>query len=252
MSDWLGLKGRRVLVVGAGGFGHACAKAFVQAGSRVFVSDIDDGRLDLLLTELTAGSDDISVVAADARNPQACDSLVSDALRGLGGIDVFVHTVGQNIRKPFTKFTQDEWASILSTNLSSAFWLGQAVGRVMLEQSYGRMVYISSVSGLLAHELHAPYAASKGGLNQLMRVMAAEWALHGINVNAIAPGYTETPLTEEYLSRPGVRDALTGLVPTGRLGQIEDIVGPVLFLSSDRASFINGHVLYVDGGRTLI
>jgi NAD(P)-dependent dehydrogenase (short-subunit alcohol dehydrogenase family) len=111
---------------------------------------------------------------------------------------------------------------------------------------------LSSVSGLLAHKLHAPYAASKGGLNQMGRVMAAEWAGSGVTVNMLAPGYIETNLTSAYLEKPGVRAGLEALVPAGRLGLPADIVGPALFLSSRQSSFVTGHVMYIDGGRTLV
>jgi gluconate 5-dehydrogenase len=114
------------------------------------------------------------------------------------------------------------------------------------------MVFFSSVSSQLAHRHHAPYAASKGGLDQLVRVMAREWAADGVTVNAVGPGYTETELTRAYLAKPGVREEMTGLVPAGRLGTPEDVVGAVLFLASARAAFITGQVLYVDGGRTLV
>lgn len=122
----------------------------------------------------------------------------------------------------------------------------------MVEAGWGRQIYCSSVSGLLAHPEHASYAASKGGINQMMRVMAREWAAHGVTVNAIAPGYTETNLTRAHLDKPGVRDHYTALIPAGRLGGVEDLTGPVLFLASDQASFMTGQILYVDGGRTLV
>jgi len=123
---------------------------------------------------------------------------------------------------------------------------------VMCERGYGRMVFMSSVSGLLAHPHHAPYAATKGGLNQLLRVMAREWAPRGVTVNAVAPGYIETELTQAYLAKDGVRDGLTSLVPAGRLGQPQEIADAVTFLASDRAAFVTGQVLYVDGGRVLV
>jgi NAD(P)-dependent dehydrogenase (short-subunit alcohol dehydrogenase family) len=122
----------------------------------------------------------------------------------------------------------------------------------MCAAGYGRMIFLSSVSGLLAHADHGPYAATKGGLNQLVRVMAREWAPAGVTVNAVAPGYTQTDLTRDYLGRPGVREELTSLVPAGRLGTPADVADAVAFLASDRAAFITGHVLYVDGGRTLV
>ena len=163
-----------------------------------------------------------------------------------------MHAVGRNNRKPVLEFSDDEWHDIIELNLSSAFWLGQAVGRTMVERGRGRMVFISSVSGWLAHANHAPYAATKGGINQLVRVMAREWAPHGITVNAVAPGYVETDLTRAHLDTGSHRAELEALVPAARLGVPEEVADAVTFLASDRASFITGHVLFVDGGRSLV
>ena len=144
------------------------------------------------------------------------------------------------------------WDRIVRLNLSSAFFAGRAAGRLMTKTGRGSMVFFSSVSSQLAHLHHAPYAASKGGLDQLVKVMAREWAPSGVTVNAVAPGYTETDLTREYLAKPGKRQEMTALVPAGRLGLPDDVVGAVLFLLSPRAAFITGQVLYIDGGRTLV
>ena len=122
----------------------------------------------------------------------------------------------------------------------------------MVEQRYGRMVFVSSVSGLLAHPNHAPYAATKGGMNQMLRVMAREWARHGVTVNAVAPGYIETDLTKAYLDKDNNRESLESLVPAERLGHPEEVADAVTFLASDRARFITGQILYVDGGRVLV
>ncbi|MFD7709874.1 SDR family NAD(P)-dependent oxidoreductase, partial [Streptomyces sp. NPDC059786] len=155
-------------------------------------------------------------------------------------------------RRPVLETPDDVWERLVGINLSSAFRLGRAVGARMVASGYGRIVYLSSVSGLLAHRDHAPYAATKGGVNQLMRVMAREWAADGVTVNAVAPGYTETDLTRAYLAEPGMRASMEALVPAGRLGRTDDLVGPVLFLASAEAAFVTGHVLYADGGRTLV
>jgi NAD(P)-dependent dehydrogenase (short-subunit alcohol dehydrogenase family) len=248
----MGLDGSRVLVAGAGGLGSACVAGFVRAGATVAVADADQSRLKQVVDGAAEDGQSVVAICADLTDSGRCREAVTEAADTLGGLDVLVHAVGINNRQPLLDFSDDEWDLILKVNLSSAYWLGQAAGRLMCAQRSGRMVFISSVSGLLAHKDHGPYAASKGGMNQLIRVMAAEWAQSGVRVNAVAPGYVETALTERHLSRAGVRDALEALVPAGRLGTAQDVVGPTLFLASPLSSFVTGHVLYVDGGRTLV
>jgi gluconate 5-dehydrogenase len=235
--------GTRALVAGAGGIGAVIARELAAAGATVAVLDVDKDKL----TDTGVHS-----LSADLTSPDACRTAVTDATQLLGGLDVFVHAVGVNDRRPVLETPDEVWDRLLAVNLSSAFHLGRAVGAVMVANGYGRLVYLSSVSGLLAHKHHAPYAATKGGVNQLLRVMAREWAPHGVTVNAVAPGYTETDLTRDYLAGPGMRDSMEALVPAGRLGRPEDLTGPVLFLASAEAAFVTGQVLYVDGGRTLV
>jgi gluconate 5-dehydrogenase len=242
VDNWLGLADRRVLIAGSGGIGAACAAAFTRAGAHIAVADLDPARL--------AGHE--RPLVADFSTTAGCEEAVAQTVDALGGLDILVHAVGVNQRVPVLDTTDDDWDRILDINLSSAFRLGRAAGRHMVNAGWGRQVYCSSVSGLLAHPDHGPYAASKGGINQLLRVMAREWAPRGVTVNAIAPGYTETDLTRTHLDKPGVREHYTSLVPAGRLGSVADLTGPVLFLASDQAAFVTGHVMYVDGGRTLV
>lgn len=251
-TAWLALRGSRVLVAGAGGIGGACALAYAGAGASVAVIDRDRETLDAIGIALEASAVPCVLIEADLTDHGAGERVVAQTVAELGGLDIMLHAVGINDRRPILDFTEDEWDHILRVNLSSLFGLAQAAGRHMITQGYGRVLALSSVSGLLAHHSHGPYAASKGGINQLLRVMAREWAADGVTVNALAPGYIETPLTAGHLSKPGKREELEGLVPAGRLGTPDELTGPALFLSSRHAGFITGHVLYIDGGRTLV
>ncbi|MET0785064.1 MAG: SDR family oxidoreductase [Leifsonia flava] len=251
-AGWLGLEGSRVLIAGAGGIGGACALAYAAAGASVAVVDRDRGTLDSLGILLESAGVPFLLIEADLTEHGAGTRVVTETVDGLGGLDVLLHAVGINDRRPILDFTENEWDHILQVNLSTLFGLAQAAGRHMVAQGSGRVLALSSVSGLLAHHSHGPYAASKGGINQLLRVMAREWAASGVTVNALAPGYIETPLTAGELAKPGKRADLESLVPAGRLGTPDELTGPALFLSSRHAGFITGHVMYIDGGRTLV
>jgi len=247
-TDWLGLTGARVLIAGAGGIGSGLARAFHAAGARVMVADASDAGLDAL----TTGDAAIATRRADLTDPAECARVIDDAVAELGRIDVFVHAIGINNRVPIVETSDQVWDDILRVNLTSAFHLGRRIGTAMCEQGAGRMIFISSVSGRMAHADHGPYAASKAGLDQLAKVMAREWAAKGVTVNTIAPGYLETDLTRDYLKKPGILEGMVQLVPAGRLGTVDDLTGPALFLASQHSGFVTGQVLYVDGGRILV
>jgi gluconate 5-dehydrogenase len=237
-ASWLGLEDQRVVVAGgAGGFGSAITRAFAEAGARTAVIDVAAG----------------DHIQANLRDPAAARAAVAEAEERLGGIDVFVHSVGINRRKAIEEYSDADWEDIVGVNLSSAFHTAQAVLPGMRERGHGRVVFFSSVAGRSGHKHHGPYAASKAAINQLTRVMAHEFAADGVTVNAVAPGYMDTELTRQYLAdHPGRREALIELIPAGRFARIDEVVGPVLFLCSRQASFITGTVLYIDGGRSVV
>jgi NAD(P)-dependent dehydrogenase (short-subunit alcohol dehydrogenase family) len=252
MQDWLTLGGRSTLVVGAGGLGAASALSLAAQGARVALVDVDEEKLRSVVRAAKDAGAEVRAVVADLRTADACRTAVDDAAALNGIPQIFLHAVGRNVRRAVFDLTDADWHDTLTLNLSSAYWLGQAVGRLMVQAQYGRMVFVSSVSGQLAHPHHAPYAATKGGMNQMLRVMAREWAPHGVTVNAVAPGYIETDLTREYLDQADNRTHLASLVPAERLGRPQEVADAVTFLASDRAGFITGQILYVDGGRVLV
>ncbi|MFZ0090919.1 MAG: SDR family NAD(P)-dependent oxidoreductase [Solirubrobacteraceae bacterium] len=248
MADWLGLEGRRVLVAGgAGTIGSALTDAFLNVGAEVAVTDRSE--------EVLASLDPRVGIreAADLADPEAARAAVRGARERLGGLDAFVHCVGINDRRPIEDYRTQDWDRIISINLSSAFHTATEAAIGMRAAGSGRIVFFSSVAGRSGHKHHGPYAASKGAINQLMRVIAHEYAEHGVTANAVAPGYMDTALTREYLeANPEKRAALVTLIPAARFGQLEEVTGPVLFLCSAHAGFITGQVLYIDGGRTIV
>lgn len=254
-DTWLGLADRRIVVLGAGAFGGQCALSYLALGARVAIGDSDAARLKQLWDDATARFGDVTdalhVLDADVQASRDCEQFVEGAARRLGGIDVALHAVGINIRNRVTDITDDAWDAVMTVNLTSAFWFSRAVIPLLRNGDAPRLIMFSSVSDRLAHPKHGAYAASKGGMRQLIRVLAVEHASDGIHVNGISPGYVETNLTSDYLAVPGVRDDLESMVPMGRLGIVDDVVGPVMFLSSPRSNFMTGQSLVIDGGRSL-
>jgi gluconate 5-dehydrogenase len=248
VSEWLGLSDSRVLVAGgAGTIGAALVEAFAEQGATVAVTDLDSTAIQSLGSHVAVGH------AADLSDAREAHAAVEHVRDELGGLDVFVHCAGINDRKPVEDYEAHEWDRIIAVNLSSAFHSATEAAVGMRAQGYGRILFFSSVAGRSGHKYHGPYAATKGAINQLMRVIAHEYAADGVTANAVAPGYMDTSLTRDYLAaNPDKRAALIELIPAGRFGQLDEVVGPVLFLCSRRSSFITGQVLYVDGGRTIV
>jgi NAD(P)-dependent dehydrogenase (short-subunit alcohol dehydrogenase family) len=189
-------------------------------------------------------------IGLDITDPLAVAARVAELEAATGRLDILVNAAGIVIRRPVTDYTPAEWQRVLDINLTGVFYVTQAVGKGMLARRYGRVLTISSVSALLGHPHHAPYAASKGGVVLLTKVLATEWAPFNVTANTIGPTYVETNLNAAELARPGAREALIAKIPMGRLGTPADIVGAAVFLCSDAAAFVTGQTLFIDGGRT--
>lgn len=233
---------RRILILGGGGLGTALAERFKGDGHAVVLADSSEAVVNRLSgTGIDGRVLDVTV-----------ESDVESAAALWGNFDGVLHAVGVNSRTAIFETELAEWQRILSTNLTSAFLVGRAFGRVMAKRRAGSLLFISSVAGTIPHKNHGAYAASKSGLNQFIRVLANELATSGVTANLLAPGYIETDLTREHLERPGVRESLVGLVPMGRLGTPEELTGIASFLMSPESGFITGQVIHVDGGRTLV
>jgi NAD(P)-dependent dehydrogenase (short-subunit alcohol dehydrogenase family) len=252
-----GLTGKRVLISGgSSGIGEATAQRLLEEGARVVIGGLDADQVGAAVTRL-APLGEISGVAVDVRVEGDVARLVSTALEALGGIDVLINNAGIAWREPFLDITPDNWDRIIAVNLRGMFLVAQAVSRVLVEQgSGGAIVNMSSTNGLGGEADYAHYNASKGGVLLLTKTMAVELGRHGIRVNALCPGYIDTPLNAGIVADMGddgfVEAYARDSIPLGRPGRAAEVAAVYAFLASDDASFMNGAEVVVDGGQLAI
>ncbi|KJS11472.1 MAG: hypothetical protein JL56_13110 [Desulfotomaculum sp. BICA1-6] len=249
-SKLFDLNGRVALITGgAGGIGQCVALGLAQQGCRVVVADKNiSGLADLQQAVEAAGSAFMSL-EVDVTDAATVDGMTESVVAALGGIDILVNCAGVNNRLSVVDLPEAEWDKIIDINLKGTFLCSKSVVKVMLQQQAGKIINIGSVSSVLGHPNHSAYAASKGGVYLLTKVLAMETARSGINVNCIGPAYIETPLTRDYLSKGDNYNKIAATIPMGRLGRPEDIVGAVVYLASPASDFVTGTLLLVDGGR---
>lgn len=241
------LTGRQALVTGSSqGIGFALAQGLAAAGAHVVLNGRDPVRLAAAAAQIP-GSD---TLAFDATDHDAVRAAV-DGYEATGNpIDILVNNAGMQYRAPLEDFPAEAFERLLQTNIASVFHVGQAVARHMIARGRGRIINIASVQTALARPSIAPYTATKGAVGNLTKGMATDWAKYGLNCNAIAPGYFDTPLNAALVSDPAFSAWLEKRTPAGRWGRVDELQGACIFLASDAASFVNGHILYVDGGIT--
>ena len=241
-----------VLVTGAaGGIGRAISEQFGAAGARLFINGFQSEKLARFSAELSKQGVENSYMAIDITALGAPEELVGAVIAKYGKIDVLVNCAGTNRPQSAEDVTEQNWDVILGVNLKALFFMCQAAGREMIKRNGGKIINISSQAGIAAIPARAAYGASKGGVNQLTRNLALDWAKYNITVNAVAPTFVQTPLTKNMLADPDFQKYVIASIPLGRMAQPEEVAYATVFLASDFADMITGHILLVDGGWTI-
>ena len=242
------MDGKKVLVVGAGrGLGRAIADGLAEQGAVVYGTSRDQATSREIAERY--GTAQLSVDLSDVSSIRV---FVADLLKLSGGIDLLVNNAGLNIPKPAVEVTEQDWGAVLGTNLTGPFFMTTALAKAWLEAgTTAAVVNVASQAGIVAIEDRAAYGASKAALIHLTKVLALEWASKGIRVNAVAPTFIRTELTESTLSDPQRAAELLGRIPAGRFGQPEDVVGAVLYLLGETSALVTGHTITIDGGYTI-
>jgi len=252
--DRMRLDGRRALVTGAGqGIGRAFAHALGEAGARVAVIDVDAERAEAVAAELTTKSIDALALDADVTQDDAAERYVAVILERWGGLEIAVNNAGINRNSAAEDTTLEEWDAVFELNTRAIFLGCQAAGRVMLKAGYGKIINTASMASLIVPhpQKQAAYNAAKASVVQLTRTLAAEWADRGVRVNCISPGIIRTALIDQSDAlRPLVDEWLTQ-IPLGRLGEVTDLQGGIVYLASAASDYMTGHNLVIEGGQTL-
>ncbi len=250
-ADTFRLDGRLALLTGSSsGIGLALARGLGQAGARLVLNGRDVVTLASSASALRAEGLTVFEVAFDVTDRTACDTAVARIEAQIGAIDILVNNAGLQRRGAFHEFAPADWGAVMRTNVDSMFFVGQAVAKQMVPRGRGRIINICSVQSELGRPGTAPYAASKGAVKMLTKGMAMDLGPFGITVNGIGPGYYKTELTQQLVDDPTFSAWLINRTPSRRWGELDDLAPAAVFLASDAGRFVNGHILYVDGGVT--
>ena len=239
-----------MLITGASqGIGYALAEGFAQAGASVFLNARNPEKLDGALDSIKTKNLEAYGLLFDVTDSTQVQAAVEEVLDVSGSIDVVINNAGIIKRHKMEDYPEEDWEAVIRTDLTAPFLIAQKAAKYMIKQQQGKIINICSLMSELGRDTVGAYAAAKGGLKMLTRNMAAEWGRHNIQVNGIGPGYIATPINEEY-RRPGnsLNQYILSRTPAARWGDPEDLVGAAIFLASKASDYVNGHILYVDGG----
>ena len=253
LADW-GLNGKISMVTGAGrGIGKEIAVKLASAGSKVVIMSRTASQLHDTAREMEKAGGEVLVIPLDVSKPLEVDEAVTETMDRFSTIDVLVNNAAVNIRKPCLDLTYDDWLKVININLTGYFLCAQKVGKIMVQNRAGRIINVGSELGTVGSSSgQVAYASSKGGIVQLTRCLAVEWAPYQVNVNCVSPTVTRTPLVEEELADPNYMDMLHKKIPLGRIAEPEEVANAVVFLASRFSNFITGHIMMVDGGYTAV
>jgi len=243
------LSGLTALVTGSSrGLGRAMADGLASAGARVIINGTDAGRVEAAVAELRAAGHQAEGAAFDITDEAAIVRTFEDFDRRGIAIDILVNNAGIQLRKPMVELSTAEWHKVIDTNLTSAFVIGREAARRMVARKRGKIINIGSLTSELARATVAPYTVAKGGIKMLTQAMAAEWAEHNIQANAIGPGYMLTDMNQALIDNPAFDAWVKGRAPAKRWGLPEELAGAAVFLAAPASNYVNGQILYVDGG----
>ena len=243
------LTGRTALVTGSSrGLGRAIAQGLAEAGAAVILNGVDAGRLETAAAEMRAAGHEVAEAGFDVTDEAA----VVDAFARFDAdgrtVDILVNNAGIQLRKPMVELSVAEWQRVIDTNLTSAFVVGREAARRMIGRGRGKIVNIGSLTSELARATVSPYTVAKGGIKMLTKAMAAEWGEHGIQANAIGPGYMITDMNQALIDDPKFDAWVKGRTPARRWGRPDELAGTAVFLASAASDYVNGQIIYVDGG----
>ncbi|MBR0559432.1 SDR family oxidoreductase [Neokomagataea sp. TBRC 2177] len=250
--DLFSLSGKRALITGASrGIGLTLARGLAEAGAEVVLNGRNAAALDVAQAELEKDGLQVKTAVFDVTDQAEVQAGITQVESTLGPLDIVINNAGIQRRGPLESFERADWDALITTNLNAVFFVGQAVAQHMIPRGHGKIINICSVQSELARPGIAPYTATKGAVKNLTRGMATDWARHGLQINGIAPGYFATEMNAALVKNEEFTDWLCKRTPAGRWGRVEELIGAAVFLASDASSFVNGHVLMVDGGITV-